>query len=831
MKYRFVTTAAAVLLASASAWAAAQSPAPQSVALTGITTTQKGTLRLAGVAVTVLDAQGKQVAAVASGEQGQFALPLLPTGKYTLVARLSSFREARRAFDVRPGAKADLDLDLEVAVGDTVSVVVNEADPGFASSLASREVVTGTTAEKLPVGGPTIQSALRVISSVTEQTAGVRIKGGRAEQSSLQFGKVIVNDPTGGFGMFRLPVDAVDAVDVLPNPYGAEYGGFSSGLVVVRPRTPPDRWTFQPNGWPSFLTERDNPFDPVALREFTPRIVFGGPIKPSGRLSLMVSALARYSSEQVWSRPLSDRRNTTSGSLFTRLDGKAGTRHTLSATLGFFPSETAQADLGTFIPPEATNELRQRASTAALADSFAIRPGSTLESTLAVAHYRSRSHGLGSATMVVTPEEILGNFYNDQDRSATTVQLSEAFSTIHQGRLGQHLLKGGFDALYTDYAETRTNRPLEVRRSDGTLAETVAFDPTSHRASRTTDAAAYVQDWWQAHPRLLVEGGLRIEYNGAFAATTVAPRAAATFAVKSDGSAALRAGIGIFPDRLPPAVEVFDQLGSLLETRYAADGVTPIAPPGLFNHARAVDLQTPRSQTWNVEFDQRLSSRLSVRANYLERRGSNELIVDRVQSGSTGELLLSTTGHSMYREAEIAMRYTHDNVIDMAASYTRSQSEGNLNAYRVFYGLKSNPFVRPDAYAPTDVNAPNRFLMWATVSAVTDWLFGAVGSVRNGFPYSAVDEYLDYVGPRNEGRAFPTAVSLDVSVEWHVKFDKLARKLGALGKMRPWIGFTLFNALDANLPIEVQSNVGSANFGTFYNSPLRQFRISVRFRR
>ena len=43
-------------------------------------------------------------------------------------------------------------------------------------------------------------------------------KGGRADLASLQFGRVIVNDPTGGGGMFRLPVDAVDAIDVLPNP-------------------------------------------------------------------------------------------------------------------------------------------------------------------------------------------------------------------------------------------------------------------------------------------------------------------------------------------------------------------------------------------------------------------------------------------------------------------------------------------------------------------------------------------------------------------------------------------------------------------------------------
>ncbi|HEX5069717.1 MAG TPA: TonB-dependent receptor [Vicinamibacterales bacterium] len=820
MKQRVLMTALAVLLAATPVLAGVQS-----AGFKVTTTAEKGALRLPGVAVAILDSQGKQVATLDSGEEGQLSVPSLPVGRYTIVAKLSGFREVRRIIDVRPGAMPELNLDLEAELNETVSVVVKEADAGFASSLASREVLGARTAEQLPIGGESIQAALRVISSVTSQTAGVRIKGGRADQTSLQLGPVSVNDPTGGAGLFRLPVDAIDGIDVMPNPYDAEYGGFSSGLVVVRPRTPPDKWTIIPNGWPSFLTTRENPFHPIALREFTPRVVFGGPVRPG--VSLMVSALARYSSEQVWSRPITERRNTTSGSLFTRLDARASERHQLSATFGWFPADTEQADLNTFIGPEASVNQQQRAITSALADTFQIRPGIALEGTLAVQHFSSGSRGRGTATMVVTPDEILGNFYNDQDRQATTVQLREVFSAVSKGSLGQHLFKAGIDAVYTDYAETNTNRPIEVRRMDGTLAEVVAFDALSRRQSRTTDAAAFVGDWWQVHPRLLLEGGTRLEYSGAFEAMTFAPRAAATFALRTDGTAALRGGIGIFPDRLPSAVDAFGQLGARTETRYAADGVTPLGPPIVLFHALDADLKTPRSQTWNLEYDQHLTRRLSVRANYLERRGSNELIVNPTDQA----LLLSTSGRSLYREAEFAARYTHEGVIDLSASYTRSRSEGNLNGYALFYGLKPNPFVRPDVYAPADVNAPNRFLMWTTITAVPDWLFGVVGSVRNGFPYSAVNEYLDYVGPRNDGLAFPTAVSVDFSVEWHVKFDRLARKLGPLGTLRPWIGFTLFNALNANLPIDVQSNLGSGNFGTFYNSPQRQFRISLRFRR
>lgn len=826
MKFRILAAAALLVLASAGLAAGAQSPG-----IKGITTSQQGAIRLAGVAVTVLDSQGRQVAAVQSGEDGQFTLPPISPGRYTIVTKLAGFREVKRTIDTLAGAIADLNLDLEPASSETVSVVVKEADSarGFASTLASREVVAARTAEVLPIGGESIQAALRVISSVTEQTGGVRIKGGRSDQSSLQFGRVIANDPTGGSGMFRLPVDAVDSIEVLPNPYGAEFGGFSSGLVVVHPRTPPQAWKVVANGWPSFITARNNPVHPVAVREFVPRIIMGGPVM-GGRASLLLSAQARYRSDQIWSRPQSERRDTVDASVFARLDGKAGDRHALSATFGYFPSMVWQADLNTFTPPPATIDVDQDSFTFAVADAFQIRPTTSLETTVAAARFGSRSSGQGTATMVVTPDEILGNFYNDQNRSATTAQFSEALSAIHQGLLGQHFFKAGVDALYTDYSETSTSRLIEVRRSNGTLAETLSFDPSIFRRSRTTDAAAFAQDYWQLHTRLLVEAGVRLEYSDAFRATTVAPRAAATFAVKANGSAALRAGIGIFPERVPSAVDAFAQLGSQTETRYASNGVTLVDVPVVFAHAVAPDLQVPRSLTWNVEYDHRVTDEFSVRMNYLERRGSNELVVEPIRSGSAGQLLLSSNGRSMYREAEFAVRYTRDNVIDLAASYTRSESAANLNGYAAYYGLKRNPFVRSDAYAPTDVHSPNKFQIWTTVSVVRDWLFGLVGSVRNGFPYSAVDEYLDFSGPRNQGRAFPTAVSLDASVQWHVKFDRLARKLGRIGKLRPWIGFTLFNMLDSDLPIDVQPNLGSPNFGTFYNSPLRQFRISLRFR-
>ena len=50
-----------------------------------------------------------------------------------------------------------------------------------------------------------------------------------------------------------------------------------------------------------------------------------------------------------------------------------------------------------------------------------------------------------------------------------------------------------------------------------------------------------------------------------------------------------------------------------------------------------------------------------------------------------------------------------------------------------------------------------------------------------------------------------------------------------IAKYRPWIGVRADNALSSFLPSDVQANIASPAFGTFYNSEYRQFRIQVRF--
>ena len=80
---------------------------------------------------------------------------------------------------------------------------------------------------------------------------------------------------------------------------------------------------------------------------------------------------------------------------------------------------------------------------------------------------------------------------------------------------------------------------------------------------------------------------------------------------------------------------------------------------------------------------------------------------------------------------------------------------------------------------------------------------------------------LDFVGPQTSDCGFPTYVRIELGVEHRF----------TIKKFRPWIGVRVDNALQAFLPSDVQANISSPAFGTFYNSEYRQFRIQVRFER
>jgi hypothetical protein len=143
-----------------------------------------------------------------------------------------------------------------------------------------------------------------------------------------------------------------------------------------------------------------------------------------------------------------------------------------------------------------------------------------------------------------------------------------------------------------------------------------------------------------------------------------------------------------------------------------------------------------------------------------------------------------------------------------------------LNAFTNFFDSVLWPVVGQNGYGPARSDVPHRLLARGRAMPTPQWLLVGVLDWRSGLPYSVVNESLDFVGPRND-RRFPAYFRVDLGAEHRFR----------LRKLRPWIGVRVDNAFGSFLPVDVQANLGSPAFGTFYNTEYRQFRIQLRFER
>lgn len=806
--------------------AAAQPPAPNASAtaqpapsISGEVTTQNGTIALGGVSVTVKSGTA-DVATAVTDPDGAFFIRGLSPGRYTLFILLDGFSPETHLVTVTAGESLQVKSDLRVAASERVEVVASAAIVPIVGTLAPTDGLTGREIEEITSGGG-LSAALRILASVIEVPGGVSIKGGRPSQASVQLDTGAFVDPATGLSQVSLPDDAIDSVTVLPNPYSVEYGRFSSGLVLIRTRRAGDVWKTRLNNLePSFRLKRGSPWRITGISALSPRAETGGPLIRE-KLFLQQAIQYRYRTNDVQSRPQDELKRSHRFSSFTRTDAVLSPRHSLVGAVGFFPSRAEQATLGTFTPPAASVDMKGSANTASITERALWSERLFTETMFEVHGYGTDVMPRGPASMELLPETTLGNFFNRQHREATTFQFVESMSGSSKGSMGLHLYKAGIDLLHTRYSSRSTSRTVFVRRTDGTLARRLDFSPAETKQQvNATDMAVYAQDRVQPGARWYAEYGARLDRDGVLGRYNVTPRVGGAFLLKVDGSSVLRSGFGLFFERTPSVVGAFEGYEAAVDTRFASDGVTPLEPPTALTHIADTDIRTARSLTWDVAFDHRFNAFWSIHVSGIERQGRHELVVTESKGTDGGQWLLDSRGESRYREAEIGAHFTAGTRVDLNVSYVRSIARSDLNALTSYYDAVLSPIIGQNAYGPARTDVPHRLLARGRARPRANWLVIGVLDWRSGLPYSTVDQWLEFTGPRN-ARRFPAYVRVDAGLEHRF----------SIGKLRPWIGVRVDNALGSFLPSDVQANISSPAFGTFYNTEYRQARVQVRFER
>jgi hypothetical protein len=284
--------------------------------------------------------------------------------------------------------------------------------------------------------------------------------------------------------------------------------------------------------------------------------------------------------------------------------------------------------------------------------------------------------------------------------------------------------------------------------------------------------------------------------------------------------------VGLFYDKIPLNVGSFEQYQNFVVTTFANDGTTVVDGPRLFLNTAPEDLENPYSLAWNAQVDHEVNQRLLLRLGYEERSTRRDFVLEPFFNAPTltsGNLLLLNSGRSRYRELQAVARFRFQEGRNIFLSYVRSQARGNLNDFNHYFGNLKQAVIRSDENGKLPYDAPNRLLFWGEFSLPFDVMATPVVDWRTGFPFSIVNEQQDFVGPRNEGGRFPSLFSLDLLVTKGVTIPFRGKKY------RGRAGMTIFNITNHWNPRDVQNNLDSSQFGTFFNSPGLSVRLKFEF--
>ena len=197
---------------------------------------------LPGVTVTVTNEATGIARETVTGDEGQFVVPTLMPGTYTVRAELSGFQtQTRTGLVLLHRTGADVDLTLGVAgLAETVTVT---AETPIVETTASRigANVTAREIDSLPSQGRNHLSLMQLVPGLVPDLDARRVRGRQLQRrtaattaSNVWNVDGAANQDTDGGGtgpQARITLDSMAEFQVLTHQYTAEFGG-SSGVIV-----------------------------------------------------------------------------------------------------------------------------------------------------------------------------------------------------------------------------------------------------------------------------------------------------------------------------------------------------------------------------------------------------------------------------------------------------------------------------------------------------------------------------------------------------------------------------------------------------------------------
>ncbi|MDX6497210.1 MAG: hypothetical protein QOG23_470 [Blastocatellia bacterium] len=761
-------------------------------------------------------------------ETGNFIFRDLPAAVYTATAEATAL--PRVTSEIRLTGGATLFVEIVLTANVTESVTVRDEE-GLLSTgeTSTSNTVRAEKLEELPLRSDNYQSALPLTPGVLRGMDGANhIKGTRAGQSAYTLNGADITDPVNGNLAFDIPLEASAAVHVEENPYSAEFGKAIGGSSNLETKTGGEKFKFGATRvFPTFHNIIGGKVD-----SFRPRLTFQGPVIRK-RLYFLQSFEYRFS--RIYVPSLSaPRDNSTSEAFnsFTQFDLTLNSRNRVKVVGALFPEKKRFLGLNTFNPQETTPNTKQDGKLFLVSEQAIFKNQSFLSSLIAYKTFQFDVFGQGGKPLTILPEGNAGSYFADTRRSAHRFQWQEQYFARTLTLAGQHSLKLGGEVDYTKLSASFNFRPIVIRRGDQTISQRIDFARSTLIDRPLTELSAFAQDRWAINRSVTIDAGVRFDRNSISNHNDLSPRLSILYLPFKDDRTVVRGGIGLFYDRSPLSSRYFE-LEKLSEddellnptglassththfperivTTYADDGSTIIDGPREFMNVIKGPLRDALGRRWSVQVDRSLAKHLTLRIGYLRRSTRNEpIIVPKAIGISQGLLVLKTGGVSRYDEFQAIAIYNSRRFQNWNASYVWSRARGSLNTADNFLSDFPAYVVRPNQYGPLPFDAPHRFLAYGEIKAPLEITVMPAVEIRSGFPFSFVNDRLDFIGQRNRAR-FPPFLSLDATILKGFNIPFLDKKARA--------GVIVFNITNHFNPRDVQNHAGSLQSGKFFNS-------------
>lgn len=731
-------------------------------------------------------------------------------------------RVEKETFYVFSSPVVQLSGTLEVAlshqqeVRETVNVT--ESPPAIdPAQVAAQEQLSGLDIINIPY--PTTRDYRYVLSYipgvVLDLSAQPHIEGGETSQGLTILDGFDVTQPATGQLLARVSTDALRNVSVESSRISAQYGKGSAGVLNLQTGIGDDHYRFAATNFlPSFQNKKG-----WALDKVDPRLTVSGPIK-RGKAWFFDGIDGEYDNVIIPDLPAGQDTDTVwRASNLAKAQLNVTNRDIVTASFLVNWLHDDHQGFSTLSPAPTRPEDAESLYFASFKEQHAFSEESLAEVGLAFSQYGLDQDPLGSSPYTLTPDGTTGSYYL---RAHTIARRSQGLANWYLPRHwhGKHDLILGTDFDRLSYEQLFHRSALSSLR-DCPANSVTACDPVALHSTFSgglpatiynTETSAYIQDRWSPQSRLLIEPGVRFDWDEVIRRPLISPRLAGTYVLNESGNTKISAGVGVTYQATNLALVAQPFQGSRQDTFFDVQGTA-----ATFFTNFSVDrnqLLAPRFINWSVALEQKLPADLFLKTEFMRRTGINDFVYNTPGGGPGTNFILQNTRQDEYYAFRVDLRRTFKKRYILTGSYTRSSSHSN----QVLDYSLDNLVLSPQVGGPFAWDVPNRFISWGWLPLVRGFDAGYSFDVRSGFPFAALNDQQQIVRPPGAYR-FPTYIALNLHLE------KRFHALGFYWALRG--GFD--NITNHQNPFTVNSDINSPQFLTFSNFDRRAFTARIRF--